>query len=256
MDLQDPQYKGADGSAIRVFRDAAANRFLTEKYGRPIFDDVVFAEVIAPGSRDSTPVFELVRNFAAEMERPDPRYGAKYPEYQRYVEDFEKKEATDTSLAGTPLEQWSEMKRSMVLALKGQNIFTVDALASLPDGRLLAVGLDGRTWREKAKAYVENAKGSAYATQLAADLERASVDKADLQAQVKDLAAQVQALTLAQAAAKAPGRAAKAPAEVHPSELPPEVVIDPLAASEAPAAQAGAGETLVPAVPPAPAPII
>lgn len=193
--LPDPQYKTADGAALRMWRDTAQNRFLSEKLGRPIFDEVIFVEVIAPGSGNSTPVFELERVFAPDMQHPDPLRGAKYEELKQFVDDFKKnEEGGDSTLSGTPLEQWPEMNRSLVATLKAQGVFTVDALAVLPDGKLTIVGPDGRTWREKAKAYIENAKGGAYATELAAKLENLSTELAAGQERERAMAARIQEL--------------------------------------------------------------
>lgn len=217
--LQDPQYKTKDGSALRIWRDTAQNNFLSEKHGRAIFDEAIYAEVISPGSRDSTPVFECVRFFAPEMEHPQPLYGTKYNEYKEFIVDFEKNDGVDASMAGTPLSEWKEMNRTMVASLKAQSIFTVDALAALPDSRLSVVGPDGRTWRTKAQAYIESATGSAYATAVAADLERTKIELADSQAQVKDLAARLDALQASQGgvvaapALQVPEEANKAPKE-------------------------------------------
>jgi hypothetical protein len=183
----DPQYKTDDGSALRIWRDAAQNAWLSEQHGRPIFDEVVYVEVISPGSGNSTPIFEAVRYLAPEAKAVKPKYGVKYEEYKKYIEDFDSAEKNDASLSGTPLAQWPEMTRTMVASLKVAKIFTVEAMAALSDDRLGVVGPDGRTWREKAKAYMENAKNGAFATELAAQLERANTDKADLQAQIKAL---------------------------------------------------------------------
>ena len=176
--LPDPQFKTADGSALRIWRDSAQNKFLSEQEGRPIFDEVIYCEVIAPGSRDSSPVFELTRDFHKLMNHPDRMFGPKFPELREFVERFEKDEAIDISLSGTPLSQWSEMPRTMVSALKAQSIFTVDALAELPDTKLGLVGPDGRSWKMKAQAYIETAKNAAYATELAAKVEVLSNDLA------------------------------------------------------------------------------
>lgn len=193
-DIRDPQYRTPDGSALRIWRDAAQNKFLSEREGRAIYDEVIYAEVISPGSRDSTPVFELIRVCAKEMNHPAPLYGLKYEEYKTFIEDFEKSEGNDASLSGTPLAQWPEMTRTMVAALKAQHIFTVDALAALPDTKLYVVGPDGRSWREKAIAYVESAKSGAYATELAAKLETTLTELADERERAKALAERVQAL--------------------------------------------------------------
>lgn len=196
MDMHsDPQYKTDDGSALRIWRDAAQNNFLTEREGRPIFDEVVYVEVISPGSGNSAPIFEVVRVLSPEMGINTPKHGVQYAQFKKYIEDFNESEKHDASLSGTPLSQWSEITRTMVASMKAQKIFTIDALASLPDSKLHVVGPDGRTWREKAKAYIENAKTNSYATSIAADLEHERQKSADLQSQVAALADQVRVLS-------------------------------------------------------------
>jgi hypothetical protein len=212
MDVSnDPQYRTDDGSALRIWKDTSQNMFLSEREGRAIFDEVTYVEVISPGSAQSTPVFELRREFAPEFAESinggKPLFGIKYDEYKKFVKDFDENEERDASLAGTPLSQWSEMSRTMAASLRAQNVFTVEGLAELPDTRLNIVGPDGRTWREKAKAYIENAKGSAYATKIAADLERERADHADTRAQLQALAAKVASLEAAQGGK--PGKAGK-----------------------------------------------
>jgi hypothetical protein len=210
----DPQYKTDDGNALRMWRDTAQNNFLSEQEGRPIFDEVIYVEVISPGSGNSTPIFELVRYMAKESGRAEPKYGNKYDEFKKYVKDFNDAESRDASLSGTPLNQWPEMTRTMVATLNAQKIFTVEALAVLPDSKLTVVGPDGRTWREKAAAYIEYAKNNAFATDLAAKLERQTVENEDLKAQIAALASQVDTLQAAQAAAT--GKPAKAPPAAPP----------------------------------------
>jgi hypothetical protein len=213
----DPQYKMEDGSALRIWKDTAQNNFLSEREGRPIFDEVTYCEVISPGSGNSTPIFECVRILAPEAQRKEPKYGVKYGDFKKYIDDFETGEKSDGSLAGTPLNQWSEMTRTMVATLKVAKIFTVEALANLPDTALAVVGPDGRTWREKAIAYMKNAKDGAYATQLAAQLQRSEEDKAELQRQISELAEHVRVLQSKPADDAAPQ-----------SELPPPMALKPI----------------------------
>ncbi len=245
--LPDPQYRTPDGSALRIWRDAAPNNFLSEKLGRPMFDEVVYCEVIAPGSGNSAPVFELVRFLNEAFGQPEPIYGQKYAEYKQFVEDFEKAEGHDASLTGTPLSQWSEMKRTMIAELKAQKIFTVEALANLPDARLNVVGPDGRTWRDKAAAYIKVAADSAYATELASQLALRNTEVNDLTVQVKALAAQVQQLTDAATSGKAKPGKATTPVEQPVAEpvpmASPVPPVEPVVDLLAPAA-----ETLVPAL--------
>jgi len=220
FEVQDPQYKSADGSALRIWRDTIKNPFLTEREGRPIYDEAIFVEVIAPGSGNSAPVFEVHRKFAPEMGRIEPLIGMKYDEYKPFIEDFIKGEDTDASLAGTPLNQWREMPRTMIAQLKAAGVYTVDAVAALPDEKLPVVGPDGRMWRAKAQAYLENAKNEGYATQLASELETARTEKADLQDQVKALAAQVEKLQAAQGTGGKKAKGSDEPPTPPPADVP------------------------------------
>lgn len=205
MDVSsDPQYRTPDGSALRIWKDTAQNKFLSEREGRALFDEVIYVEVISPGSRDSTPIFEVKRTFAPEMGLSQPKLGLKYAEYKQFIEDFEKNAEIDASLTGTPLAQWAEMTRTMAASLKAQQVYTVEALANLPDSRLSIVGPDGRTWREKAAAFIASAKDSAYVTTLAADLERTRQELAERDERIAALAAQVEALQAQSASGAAP----------------------------------------------------
>ena len=183
----DPQYRTPDGSALRIWRDSVQNSYLTETHGRPIFDEIIFVEVISPGSRGSTPVFEVKRIFAAEMSRAEPLYGMQYDQFKDFIKDFEKNEEADANLTGTPLKEWSEISRTMAASLKASNIFSVEALSELSDEKLSVVGPDGRSWREKAKAFLAASKDSSYATQLAAELARRDDEISSLRDELKKL---------------------------------------------------------------------
>lgn len=213
--FRDPQYKTADGSALRIWRAAAQNSFLTEREGRPVFDDVTYVEVISPGSHESSPVFEVRRVFDKELNFQElPLYGIKWPTYKEFVAKYDNNDEVDGSMAGTPLEQWPAMGRTLAASLKAQGVFTVDALAVLPDTRLLILGPDGRTWREKAKAYLEAAKGSAGATALAAQLSQRDDELADTRRQLAELAGTVASLQAQLGGAPAPPPPEQPPADI------------------------------------------
>lgn len=82
----------------------------------------------------------------------------------------------------------------MAASLTEARIFTVDALAALPDSRLVVVGPDGRTWREKAQAFLASAQDSSYATSVAAELAEARDQIAAQNEQVKALSEQIEQL--------------------------------------------------------------
>ena len=191
----EPQFRRADGAAIRVWREAVQNNFLSEKHGRPIYDEAVMCEVITPGSSSSIPVYLLKRTFAAEAKTPEPALSANYAEYREYVEKFESGEAVHASMSGTPLSEWPEVSVSLAATLKASGVFTVDALANLPDEKLSIVGPDGRAYRTKAQAYLEKASGNADYTALRAELERKGDELAERDRQIAELNAKIDAAT-------------------------------------------------------------
>lgn len=217
----DPQYKTQDGSQLRIWQDAAQNNFWSEKKGAPVFDEVTYVEVISAGSASSSPVFEVRRvlnEYAAALD-PENKIilGTQYAQYKNQIEDFLKEGDADGKLSGIPLKEWPEISRTLVASLRASNIFTVEALAALPDNKLQAVGLDGRTWRAKAQAYLKVAEDAASATAFAAEAERLRADLLDKDAQLVAMNAQIEALT-AQMAALAGGKPA-APAKADPKAI-------------------------------------
>lgn len=211
MDI-DPQYRTDDGSALRIFRDAVQNNYLTERAGRPIFDEALYVEVISPGSRGSTPVFEVKRFYAEEMGREPKIDEMHYTRYKRFIDDFESKE-NNPDLKGTPITEWPEISRSLAATLRGAEIFTVDTLANLSDTRLATIGPDGRQWRDKAKAFLAAAADGAVATRLAAENAQLRTDIETRDETIATLAARITALEQ--------GSVAPQPADPEPADPEP-----------------------------------
>lgn len=184
----DPQFKTSDGAALRMWKEAARNNFLSEKLGRVVADEVIMVEVITPGMTGSSPVFELKRTLAPEAGHSDPIFGLNYEKYKHFVEQFEQAENIPADMAGTPITEWAAVGTQMAFSLKAQGIYTVEGLSELTDNKLYIIGPDGRTWREKAKAFLAASKDAAYATELAAKLEQRDNDIADLKRQIAELA--------------------------------------------------------------------
>lgn len=191
----DPQYRTGDNCMLRIWADASKNNFHSEQEGRPIFDDVIMLEVIAPGSNGASPVFEVERIIRDTLDA-DKVQIIRAPQYEQYVDFINrfKANAEDMSLAGTPLKEWSEISRSKAAELKAAGITSVETLAALSDNQLHRIGPDGRTWRDKAVAYLANSKDDAYATELAARLAKSEENNADKDRQLRELNDRLSAL--------------------------------------------------------------
>lgn len=188
--------KGPDGTILRFFYDTAKNETASIAEGRPIFDTVLMVDVITPGQRTSTPRFELERKWAEQSIKAlgltgEYKRSLKYQLYKEQVERFKANEQ-GSDLGGTPLKEWPRIDRGLAATLAAANVYTVEAVAELPDSRLDVLGLGGRAMREQAKAYLEAAAGDSGLSEMTDRATKAEAEvvqvKADLVAANKRIA--------------------------------------------------------------------
>lgn len=234
-------YKGPEGEAVRLYVEPEENAAASARCGRPIFDEILYAEVTAPGQKESSPVFILERKYAEEVGIAEPQRTAKFDQYKNLVDAYRNgREGVD--VRGTPLAAWPRMTVALVATAQAAGIYTVEALAALPDSRLTAFGPGARALVEQAKAFCEAAAGNAPGEALAAENEQLKVDMADLKQQIASLS---ERLTAAQsAAAPAPAPEAPPPPVAAPVAAPPAPVAAPEAAPAKPKASSKGGNAL------------
>lgn len=140
---------------VRFFIRPRQDMQATNREGRPIFNDVEYVSISAPGDRLST------------VERPATRKDkARFKEHYAAFLDG-KREA----VSGTPLEKWPLMTGSQVEELKFFKIRTVEQLALMPDGNLPNIGNISHL-KKMATDFLALAKGQAPLTQLRSELEK------------------------------------------------------------------------------------
>ncbi len=196
----DQIYKGPDGTVLRFFERATKNGFQSEKAGRPIFDNVLLAEVMVPGSRESTPEVEIERVYCAEAgtgDGPEGRIVERYPAYDKYAEQIANYKTKNGLglVVGTPLSQWGTLDAGTTATYIAAGIFTVEQLAQLSDGQLQNLGLGARVLREQAQAFINGRQFGMPTAQMA-------TENANLKQQVEFLTArnaELEALLRAQA---------------------------------------------------------
>lgn len=177
--MADRMYKSEDGAALRFFYGTERNDFQSTQKGRAVHDKVLYVEIITPGSRESTPVMEVRRVFDDELKIDDLENGIAYERYSRQIKAF-LSDSDDPDLIGTPIEAWPAADVALVATLREGRIYTVEALANLPEDKLRLVGMNGRELREKAKAFLAAASGNAQTEAQAARI-------VQLEAEVEDL---------------------------------------------------------------------
>lgn len=169
-------------------------KFLSEKEGRPIFEDREFVRIIIAGDRNSEVYREATGN-------DKERFHEVYDRFKRGMEGRDQ-------ITGTPLKQWPLMKPSQIRELEGIKIFTVEHLAALSDGQKQQLGMGAHELVASAKAYLESAKDGAAAAFYAAENERLRGDIEVMKQQMAELASHSEER-------RGPGRPPKASRENH-----------------------------------------
>jgi hypothetical protein len=196
-------FKTDDGAALRFYEEAEQNNAATDRCGRPIFDQILFVEVITPGSRESAPVFICERTYAAEVGIEEPQRTDYYERYRRQIEAY-RSGTQNIDVSGTPLASWPRMTVALVATAAAAGIFTVEGLAELPDANLHKFGPGARGLRDQAKAFVDAAAGNAPLEALAAENSQLRDEIEQLRAAVEALGGGAQADTQQQVAPPPP----------------------------------------------------
>lgn len=217
MDGTDQLYQGPDGTALRFFERPTKNNFQSEKAGRPIFDTSLIVEVMVPGSRESTPEFEVERVYCEEagLDASGNRLVERSPKYVQYAAQIDAYKAQNgTGLAsGTPISQWPNVDTGTAATLKAAGIFTVEMLAGVQDTHLPNLGMGGRVLRDQAQAFLQSrtfgvptAQMSAETTHLREQVERLTNERDSLATRLSAALAELGAARTGQPApSPAPG---------------------------------------------------
>lgn len=176
-------FKANDGGALRFYYEAVRNNFMSERMGRPVFDNVLFVEVITPGSATSTPIFEIERTASLEA-TPDGQERAigRTSYYQRFREQVEafKVNNGEGGMDGTPLHQWPQLDAGTAATFRALGIITVEMLAAVTDGNLSNLGTGGLTLREQARGFIQSREFGVPSAQMSASMAHLQEDVARL----------------------------------------------------------------------------
>lgn len=146
----------------------------TQEAGHDVYRDVEHVKIAVPGDRNS--LF---------FQPSNESYRRRFPQAFAAYKQREK-----APVEGMPIEEWAPISRSLALTLRAAHIDTVEALAAVHDGNIDRVGSNGRELREKARAWLADAKTGAETLRLAGE-KQGLIDKlAAMQAQILALQAQ------------------------------------------------------------------
>ena len=167
---QNPRYAGDANLFVRFFNHPHPDKQKTLEEGRPIFEDKPYIEIIVPGDRGNTinrPVRDEDKNRFPQL-------------WRQFVQGAQQTQV------GTPLEAWPAITRAQVEELKYFKIFTVEALASVPDNvaqRFMGINV----LQQKARDFIEAAKGMSMTTEMRSELDKKDAQIAALTQAVQDL---------------------------------------------------------------------
>lgn len=156
MDVSGAQ---SGGLVVKFDLKAVEDKEATAEAGHLVCRDTEYISIIVPGDRNS----KVHRPVRPEDKQ---RFRGAYQDW---------KSGLTTKPAGMPLEDWPGVTRSQVEMLKFQHIFSVEQLAEVADSSLPSLGLGAPELKQRARDYLEAAKG-------AAPLDKLRKDFAELQA--------------------------------------------------------------------------
>lgn len=156
---------------VKFFVKPVMDEEASKEAGRPIYRDVEYVDIRAPGSRDN-----VCRPASPhDKERFDRHYAA-----------FKNRTQGDDRLDGTPLAEWPLINRSRVEELAFFNVKTVEQLVAMSDANAQNfMGLN--TLRAEAKRWLEAATKAKEAMALQEELSKRDAEIEQLKTAIAEL---------------------------------------------------------------------
>lgn len=175
----------SDDLVVPVFKTMVnENKAKSKAAGRPIFDEMEVVEVRFAGNKQTVSVFpalEFSRWITVDGEQVPQTYAERWPEqYKRF------KAKKQQIKEGTPVDELPFLTASKRAELKALSIYTAESLAALDGQELKNLGQGGRELKNQAKAYLDNAAGTADVSAMAAEIEALKRTIAEMQADKGD----------------------------------------------------------------------
>lgn len=152
---------------VKFFNKARVDKEASLEAGRQVSKDVCYVSISVAGKRDPLAVRPATR---ADIQR--------FPLHHKAFSD-----RTEIPLEGTPLVEWALISRSQAEDLTFMNVKTVEQLSEMAD-HLAQQFMGGISLKQKAKHWLETASQGAEELKSKELLDKALVEKADLEAKL------------------------------------------------------------------------
>ena len=161
---------------VKFYQRAINNEFKSNLEGRPIMEMADFVVIEVPGDN-----LTVIDTFAVDEHKK--RFPVQWARYQN--------EKTDGDIEGTLLHDWPILNAAVAAELKHFRFYTVEQIAAASDAQLntlgMAAGMSPLSLRDKAKAFLSSAKGSALVQQQADELRKRDEELSAIKAQLAEL---------------------------------------------------------------------
>lgn len=168
--------------AVRFYQREMDNQFQTGVEGRPIKYMADFIIIEVPGDRNT-----IIDTFARDEHKT--RFPVQWARYQNEKSDG------GSEIQGTLLRDWPILNAAQASELKHYKFYTVEQVASASDEQISSIGMMVGTsplaFRDKAKAFLANAKDSALVQQQADELRVRDKEIDGLKQQMQELLGQL-----------------------------------------------------------------
>jgi hypothetical protein len=168
--------------AVRFYQREMDNQFQTGVEGRPIKFMADFIIIEVPGDRNT-----IIDTFARDEHKT--RFPVQWARYQNEKSDG------GAEIQGTLLRDWPILNAAQAGELKHYKFYTVEQVASASDEQISSIGMMVGTsplaFRDKAKAFLANAKDSALVQQQADELRIRDKEIDGLKQQMQELLGQL-----------------------------------------------------------------
>ena len=173
--------------AVRFYSKEVQNDFLTNKEGRPISYMADFVRIEVPGNQTS-----IIETFVNNGHK------ARFPQqWAIYLNEKADGNNNPDNVQGTILRDWPILNAAQATELKHFKFYTVEQVAAASDQQIMAIGMTAGmsplALRDKAIAFLENAKDSSFAQRQSEELKLREQEIADLKDQMARLAKMVEA---------------------------------------------------------------
>lgn len=177
-DIQNP-----NGRLVVFFhKKPVKNQVKSEEEGRPIFDDVIYIKKMVPG--DSLNIIER------------PAFDDDKREFPLQWAHYQNKQGSDQMISGTPLIEWPIISTAQAEELRGLKFYTVENIAEASDTQLqrigMLAGMSPHSFRDKAKLFLNKAKGLAEDSKREEELATLREENAKIKAETDAKLAQMQ----------------------------------------------------------------